>query len=79
MIDDPAFSRQVHVPMFLIAASDDKVVSTRAIEEFSSRTKVASHIVIPHARHEILQEREDVRRRFWAAFDAYIGVGQIAA
>ena len=78
-IGDPNFAPKVHVPLFIVAAADDKIVSTRAIEEFSARTKVASHIVLPHARHEILQEREDIRRQFWAAFDAYIGVNQIAA
>ena len=29
---------------------------------------------MPDSRHEILQENDDVRTRFWAAFDAYLGV-----
>ncbi len=37
-------------------------------------TKVASCILMPGARHEILQETDSVRTRFWAAFDAYLGV-----
>jgi lysophospholipase len=50
------------------------VVSTRAVEDFAVRAKVASCILMPASRHEILQETDSVRTRFWAAFDAYLGV-----
>jgi len=29
-------------------------------------------VLIPGARHEVLQERNGLRDQFWAAFDAYI-------
>ena len=29
---------------------------------------------MPGSQHEILQETDAVRTRFWAAFDAYLGV-----
>jgi lysophospholipase len=29
---------------------------------------------MPGSRHEILQESDTIRQRFWAAFDAYMGV-----
>lgn len=72
-ITGPRFPAEIKVPIFFIAAGADDVVSSRAIEDLSVQLKVAGHIVIPHARHEILQEREDIRRQFWAAFDAYVG------
>ncbi len=50
------------------------VVSTRAIEDFAVRAKVSSCILMPGSQHEILQETDAVRTRFWAAFDAYLGV-----
>ena len=31
-------------------------------------------VLLSHARHEILQETDPVRKDFWAAFDAYMGV-----
>jgi len=68
------FIGSVRVPLLLIAAGDDKVVSSTAIEDLSVQLKVGAHIVIPHARHEILQERDEIRQQFWAAFDAYVGV-----
>jgi lysophospholipase len=57
----------------------DTVVSTQAIEEFALRLKVGTHVLIPQARHEILQETDELRQRFWAAFDAYLGVDASAA
>jgi lysophospholipase len=34
---------------------------------------------LPQARHEILQETDELRLRFWAAFDAYLGVAVTAS
>lgn len=69
----------VQVPILLFAAGNDRIVSTRAIEDFAADLKVGSHLLIPGSRHEILQECESVRQRFWAAFDAYLGLSDNAA
>ncbi len=73
-ISNPNYAPRVQVPVLLLGAGKDEIVSTSAIEEFGSNLKIGSHILLLGARHEILQERDDVRRRFWAAFDAYLGV-----
>jgi len=65
--------------VMLFAAGKDTIISTRAIEKFGVRLKVGNLILIPGCRHEILQERDVFRQRFWAAFDAYLGVKKIAA
>jgi lysophospholipase len=57
----------------------DRIVSTQAIEEFALRLKVGTHLLIPQAQHEILQETDEVRQRFWAVFDAYFGANASAA
>jgi len=62
----------IKVPTLIIACGNDKVVSTEAIELFASRLKTCSRIVVAGSKHEILQERDDLRDQFWAAFDAYI-------
>jgi len=62
------------VPLLMFAATADTVVSSAAIEAFAAEAKVASCIMMPGSRHEILQETDSVRTRFWAAFDAYLGV-----
>ncbi|MEJ8573838.1 alpha/beta hydrolase [Microbaculum marinum] len=68
----PDFAPRVRVPTLMVAAGDDRVVSTRAIESLAFRMKIGSHIVIPAARHEILMERDSIREQFWAAFDAFV-------
>lgn len=73
----PDFARRVTVPILLVAAGDDKVVSNRVIEEFGVRLKIGNHLLIPGSRHEILQENDAIRQRFWAAFDAYLGVNTL--
>jgi lysophospholipase len=66
------FPNKVRVPVLLIAAGADKVVSTLAIEEFARRLKIGSHVIIPGSQHEILQERDELRQQFWAVFDGYV-------
>jgi len=73
-ITAPDYPLHVKVPLLLFAAGMDTFVSTTAIEEFALRLKVGTHLLIPQARHEILQETDEVRKDFWAAFDAYMGV-----
>jgi lysophospholipase len=70
----PSYPPRVEVPLLLFAAGMDRVVSTHAIEEFALRLKVGKHVLLPQARHEILQETDELRLSFWAAFDAYLGV-----
>jgi lysophospholipase len=75
----PDYPLKVRVPLLLFAAGMDKIVSTQAIEEFALRLKIGTHVLIPQARHEILQETDEVRQHFWAAFDAYLGANASAA
>jgi lysophospholipase len=70
----PDYPLKVQVPLLLFAAGMDTIVSTTAVEEFGQRLKVGTHVLLSQARHEILQETDAVRKDFWAAFDAYMGV-----
>lgn len=75
----PEFALQVRVPVLLVSAGQDKIVSGAAIEELARRLKIGARIVLGGSRHEILHERDEIRQRFWAAFDAYLGVNSQAA
>jgi lysophospholipase len=66
------FASSIKVPVLIVAAGNDTVVSTRAIERFATQVKTCRHLVIAGARHELLQERDEIRDQFWAAFDAYV-------
>ncbi len=71
-LNGPSAALDVKVPTLVIAAGQDPVVSTPAIERFAARLKTGSALVLPEARHEILMERDAIRARFWAAFDAFV-------
>jgi lysophospholipase len=79
MLNRPEYPKYVAVPMILFAGGADRVVSPQAIEDFAVDLKVGGHILMPSAKHEILHERDEIRQRFWAAFDAYMGVSIPAA
>lgn len=65
----PAALRQ---PILIVAAGYDQVVSTPAIENFAGNLLAGSHLILAGARHEILQEQDQYRSQFWAAFDAFV-------
>ncbi len=73
---DPAFARGVTVPALFFIAGKDVIVAPSAIEDFSARMKSGTHVILANARHEICQEDDSIRGRFWAAFDAYLDSGQ---
>jgi lysophospholipase len=66
------YPSQIRQPILMLAASNDSVVSTSAIEEFAYHLRGGSHLVIAGAKHEILQEQDRYRSQFWAAFDAFV-------
>jgi lysophospholipase len=71
-LKDEKFAPRIRVPSLMVAAGDDQIVSSKAIEDLSSRLRAGSQIVLRGARHEILQERDSIREQFWAAFDAFV-------
>ena len=78
-VSTEGFAASVRVPMMVFVAGKDEVVSSGAAEDFAVGLKVGTHVLLPSARHEILQEAESIRLRVWAAFDAYRGLGEVAA
>ena len=66
------YPSRIRQPILMLAASNDAVVSTSAIEEFAYHLRAGSHLVIAGSKHEILQEQDRYRAQFWAAFDAFV-------
>ena len=66
------FPDQLRVPVLMLAAGDDRIVSSKAIENLADRLKVGTQLLLRGSRHEILQERDLIREQFWAAFDAFV-------
>jgi lysophospholipase len=59
-------------PTMIIAAGDDQVVSNKGTLAFVERVPGISFLTFAGSRHEILQERDDIREKFLAAFEAFI-------
>jgi lysophospholipase len=72
-ITSPAHLAAIRVPILFVLGGDDPIADSPLIEDYATRLKLARAITIPYARHEILQERDDLRQQFWAAFDAFVG------
>lgn len=71
-VESDKFATKLRVPVLMLAAGDDRIVSSKAIEEFANRLRVGTQLMLRGARHEILQERDLIREQFWAAFDAFV-------
>ena len=71
-LQDPSFPTKIRQPMLIIAAGNDRIVSTRAIDEFAIRLRAGSHLIVPGSRHELLMEQDRFRQQVLAAFDAFV-------
>jgi lysophospholipase len=69
---EPSFPSHIRQPILIIAAGQDQIVSTPAIDSFSVRLRAGSHLIVPGARHEMLMEQDRFRGQVLAAFDAFV-------
>ncbi|MBC05386.1 alpha/beta hydrolase [Thalassospira sp.] len=59
-------------PITMVLAGNDQVVSNQTTEDLFGNVPSIIITEIPEARHEILQEHDLYRHKFWQAFDAHI-------
>jgi lysophospholipase len=71
-LSEPGYPGRIRQPLLIIAAGQDGIVSTPAIDEFSVRLRAGSHLIVPGARHELLMEQDRFRAQVLAAFDAFV-------
>jgi lysophospholipase len=71
-LSEPGFPIKIRQPMLVVAAGQDQIVSTPAIDEFAIRLRAGSHLIVPGARHELLMEQDRYRGQVLAAFDAFV-------
>ena len=69
-LDD--FPGAIKIPVLMLAAARDEIVSTTAIETLGLRMRTGRHAIIASARHELFMENNDIRSQVFAAFDAFI-------
>lgn len=72
LLKTPAIPKHLNSPLLFFCAGQDQIVSRKAILRFAARAPQALLVQLDSSQHEILQERDIVRARFWDAFDSYI-------
>ena len=59
------------LPVLVVSAGQDRIVKNKAIKHLVRRLPDCTSVVIDGAKHEILQERKELRAQFWRAFDEF--------
>ena len=72
ILSDKGYAEGIALPILIVAAGADQVVSLQAQKAICKRLPHAQIITIPSARHEILIETDSMRHAFWRAFDRFI-------
>ncbi len=68
----PGAAEAIATPFLAVLAGEEALVDNAAAEAFAARAPMGRSQVIAGARHELLQETDDLRASFWAAFDGFL-------
>jgi len=72
MAAEDGFPGAVKIPVLMLAAARDEIVSRSAIESLGLRMRSGRHAMIAAAKHELFMETDEIRAQVFAAFDAFI-------
>ena len=72
VFQQPDYGKRIQVPMLMVSAEKDQVVSNPAQRELCIRLPRCDIAEISGAYHEILQETDTIRSDFWALFDRFV-------
>ncbi|OQW98505.1 MAG: hypothetical protein BWK74_04415 [Desulfobacteraceae bacterium A6] len=65
------YAGKIKTPVLIISAGKDRIVSQAAQREICSIMGKGAFVCIPDSFHEILKERDTVRKTFWKEFDEF--------
>jgi lysophospholipase len=68
----PAFARGIHVPVLVMAAEEERIVSVAATQRLVRAMPRAAYIGLADARHEVLMENDAIRALFWQRVDRFL-------
>ena len=73
-LNDDAYAAGIRTPVLAFSATADRVVCTQTQDRLCRDKMPDCRLVhIEDANHEILMERDPQRKKFWQAFDAFMG------
>jgi lysophospholipase len=73
----PDYAAGIKTPMLLFGAGLDKICRTPATRNFANRLPSAKYVELPDSKHEILMERDSIRKEFWKECDAFMASADI--
>lgn len=73
LVTSEEFAQGIETPVLLIGAAHDQVVHPGADLTLIMRIKRGMYVMLK-AEHEIMMERDEIRRAFWACFDPFVGL-----
>lgn len=76
-LQNPHVLRSIHTPCLAVLAEHEKLVDNKAAREAFNQMACAKILDLPGSKHEILMERDGIRRRFFHAFDELLAVNGV--
>mgnify|MGYP001378747741 CR=1 FL=1 len=71
LVASEEFAQGIETPVLLIGAAHDKLVHPGADLVLITRIKRGMYVLLK-CEHEIMMERDEIRRGFWACFDPFV-------
>ena len=68
----PGYLERIDVPVLLLSAGQDQIVAAASHRPVAARMRNAKYVTFAEAKHEIMMETDDIRARFWEAFDGFM-------
>lgn len=69
-----SFGAKIKCPLLIVGAAHDRIVNQGPDLTLIRNVKNGLFVLFSDAEHELVQERDEVRRVFWTAADAFLGV-----
>ncbi len=72
MLRRRSFGRRIQCPLLIVGAAHDRIVNQGPDVTLIRHVKRGLFVLFSDAEHELVQERDEVRRVFWTAADAFL-------
>lgn len=70
----PEFAAEIEIPVLVLYAAEEQVVSNDAMRRFAGWLPNATLETFKGARHELLMERDETQQQVWRAIDQHLGL-----
>lgn len=72
MIRRKSFGKKIQCPLLIVGAAHDRIVNQGPDVTLIRNVKRGLFVLFSDAEHELIQERDEIRRVFWTAADAFL-------